>query len=128
MSKIDSSEPKSGEIWHPYWLLEEFKSNMWGSVSDRNSWLKKAIEFTGNHNLYGEWMLKVVDQWPMSCEHNLSKAGDKRAWIGHAAVAIAIQCPEDIVRHAWSFLTNEQQNQANLKAEQAINYWKVKNA
>ncbi len=87
-----------------------------------------AIAFTGNAELYGEWMRKVVDQWKLSCEHNLTKPGDKRAWIGHAAVSMAIGCPEDIVREAWGHLTQEQQIAANAKASEAIEYWKRKNA
>lgn len=125
---IDCSEPKEGEIWHPWWLWEEVPSNMWGNVSKRAEWLQKAIDFTADHELYGSWMLKVADAWPKSCEHNLTKPGDKRAWIGHAAVAMAIQCPEDIVRQAWGYLTQEQQDKANDKAQQAIDYWREKNA
>lgn len=125
---IDNSTPKEDEIWHPYWKLEEVKNNMWGSVNHRKTWLEIAILFTGNAELYGEWMLKVVEEWQFSCEHNLSKSGDKRAWIGHAAVALAIKCPEDIVREAWSYLTIEQQDKANAKASEAIDYWRVKNA
>jgi hypothetical protein len=101
---------------------------MWGAVENRAAWLQKAIEFTGNADLYGVWMLRVVDEWTVSCEHNLSKSGDKRAWIGHAAVAMAIQCPEDIVRQAWAFLTEEQQTAANQKATEAIQAWKEKHA
>lgn len=128
MSSIDERPPADGEIWHPYWDLEEFKGNMWGSVSHRKTWLEIAILFTGNHELYGEWMLKVADAWKYSCEHNLTKSGDKRAWIGHAAVAYAIRCPEDIVREAWGHLTPEQQDLANKKASEAIDYWRAKNA
>jgi hypothetical protein len=122
MSLLDN-----GEIWHPYWSWEEVKYNMWGSVDNRKYWLQKAIDFTGDHYLYGSWMLKVADQWKYSCEHNLTKSDiNKKAWIGHAAVAMAIQCPEDIVREAWSCLTQEQQDLANMKAQEAINYWEVK--
>lgn len=124
MSRVDDCLPKETEIWHPYWVLEECKTNMWGNVKDRKTWLEKAIKFTGDHELYGKWMLKVIEQWPMSCEHNLSKSGDKRAWIGHAAVALAIDCPESIVREAWGYLTPVQQDLANKKAEQAINKWR----
>lgn len=124
--KIDTSSPKEKEIWHPFHILEEYKSNMWGNVKDRSAWLEKAIEFTGDHDLYGSWMIKVVNEWPMSCEHNLTKSGDKRAWIGHAAVALAIGCPEDITRSAWAHLSAEQQRLANEKAENAINYWREK--
>jgi hypothetical protein len=128
MLTINNIEPKDGEVWHPWWLLEEVKHNMWGDVSHRKTWLEIAIAFTGNHELYGEWMLKVADQWEYSCQHNLTKSGDKRPWIGHAAVALAIGCPEDVVRQAWAFLTEDQQAKANQKATDAIEYWRLKNA
>ena len=115
------------DVWHPYWTWEEVNHNMWGDVQNKKQWLQKAIEFTGDHLLYGSWMLKVVDCWKYSCEHNLTKTDiNKKAWIGHAAVAMAIQCPEDIVREAWGYLSQEQQDLANMKAQEAINYWEVK--
>lgn len=125
---IDDSTPKSGEVWHPYWAWEEVGHNMWGDVRRRKTWLQIAIAFTGDHELYGEWMMRVIDQWPRSCEQNLTKSGDKRAWIGHAAVALAIGCPEDIVREAWGHLTKEQQDKANDKAQAAIDTWRTRHA
>jgi hypothetical protein len=114
-------------IWHPYWTWEEMNFNMWGSVKDKKMYLDKAIEFTGNHKLYGSWMIKVADTWKYSCEHNLTKMNtNRKAWIGHAAVALAFQCPEDIVRLAWGFLSDEQQKLANIEAEKAIAYWENK--
>ena len=102
---------------------------MWGDVENKKKWLEKAIAFTGNHELYGSWMFKVADNWKYSCEHNLTKLDtNRKAWIGHAAVAMAIQCPEDIVRQAWSFLTEKQQIDANNQALNAIKYWEKKNA
>jgi hypothetical protein len=60
----------------------------------------------------------------LSCEQNLTKLDtNRKAWIGHAAVALAIQCPEDIVRQAWGFLSDEQQKLANKKAQEAIEQW-----
>lgn len=113
-------------IYHPYWLWEETDSNMWGSVKDRKKYLKLAIEFTGDAALYGRWMLKVADKWRYSCEHNLTDAKQNRqAWIGHAACAFAHGIPEDIVREAWSHLTQEQQDSANKKADEAILYWET---
>lgn len=125
---ITEKEPGAGEIWHPWWMLEEFKSAMWGDVSRKSTWLRIAIEFTGDAELYGEWMLRVTEQWKYSCQHNLTKSGDKRPWIGHAAVALAINCPEHIVRLAWGHLTPDQQEKANKKAEEAIELWRSKNA
>lgn len=117
---------KQREIWHPYWAWEEVKNNMWGDVENKKEWLQKAIDFTGDHNLYGSWMIEVAKNWKYSCEHNLTKNDtNKKAWIGHAAVAMAIQCPEDIVREAWGHLTKEQQDMANMRAQEAINFWEV---
>ena len=116
-------------IYHHYSKMEEFRCGMWRSISkqiDRDVLLKKAIEFTGNTDLYGNYMLKVIDQWPFSCEHNLSCNDiNKQAWIGHAACCIAINCPEDITRLAWHHLTKKQQDDANLKADKAIEKWEI---
>jgi hypothetical protein len=114
-------------IYHPYWLWEEVEHNMWGYVSDRKKWLQRAIDFTGDHKKYGRFMMRVVNEWKHSCEHNLShKSQNRRAWVGHAAVALAIQCPEDIVRAAWGCLSEEQQIKANNEADIAIAYWEEK--
>lgn len=96
---------------------------MWGKTDDKDM-LSKAIQFTGDHQLYGSFMQRVVREWPFSCEHNLSDtAQNRRAWVGHAAVALALGCPEDITRQAWHHLTQEQQDLANAEADKAINYW-----
>jgi hypothetical protein len=114
-------------IYHPYWLWEEYEHNMWGAVNDRAKFLKLAIKFTGDHKLYGRFMIQVIQKWKYSCEHNLSNlTQNRRAWIGHAACAIAHQIPEDIVREAWSHLTEEQQYLANKEADRAIEAWEHK--
>jgi hypothetical protein len=124
---MNNSMPPEWEMWHPYTSWEEMNANMWGVVKDRSSWLQKAIDFTGDHLLYGSWMLKVVDQWPISCEQNLSKLDtNRKAWIGHAAVAMAMRCPEDIVRQAWGYLSKEQQTLANEQAQNAIAQWEMR--
>lgn len=128
MLKISEKPPATEEVWYPFDQLEEADSAMWENVSHRSTWLQLAKTFTGNAELYGEWMLRVIESWPKSCQHNLSKGGDKRPWIGHAAVALAINCPEDIVRAAWSLLSKKQQDAANKKAEEAIEIWRARNA
>lgn len=112
------------QIYHPYWLWEEVQHNMWGSVDDREEYLEKAVAFTGDHKLYGSWMKQVVEQWKYSCEHNLSQISQNRqAWLGHAACALAFQCPEDIVRQAWWHLTDDQRRLANAQADKYIKEW-----
>lgn len=116
-------------IWHPYWLWEDWKAGMWSksSAKDRSEMLQKAVEFTGDAERYGAAMLVIVDKWKFSCEHNLTDAStNKLAWIGHAATVYAIGCPEDITRQAWGTLTQEQQDKANAKAQEALNIWMSK--
>lgn len=96
---------------------------MWKKVMDfeREALIPRAIEFTGNAKLYGEWMLKSLDIWPISCEQNLShKSNNRQAWIGHAACYLATNCPEDVTRAAWWQLTQEQRDLANAQADIAI--------
>ena len=117
------------DIHHPFWLWEEVQHNMWGSVESRGRWLDRAIAFTGDHLLYGSWMFRVADAWKYSCEHHLTKLEtNRKPWIGHAAVALAMQCPEDIVREAWGHLTQAQQDAANAQAQAAIEYWEQRYA
>lgn len=111
-------------IYHPWWKWEEVDHNMWGTVPNRPDFLKIAITFTGDSVKYGSFMLRVIAEWKYSCEHNLSnKTQNRQAWIGHAACALAIGCPEDIVRAAWSYLSEEQQIKANAEADRAIAQW-----
>jgi hypothetical protein len=125
MNLTPDFQPAPSEVWHPWWALEEVKHNMWGDVVKRQTWLQIAATFTADSQLYGHWMRKVVNDWPTSRAHNLTKPGDKRAWIGHAAVAYAIGCPEDIVRAAWPLLTDEQREKANAEAQAAIELWRA---
>jgi hypothetical protein len=116
-------------IYHPYWNWEDFKAGMWCNISkeEETIYLQKAINFTGNADLYGEWMLKVIEQWPIACEHNLScTTMNRQAFIGHAACCLAIGCPEHITRLAWHQLTQDQQDRANIKADYAIKMWEEK--
>lgn len=115
---------KLKRVYHRYEDWEEMRFNMWGKVRDERAALDKAIEFTSNHALYGSWMMKVVNSWTISCENALTDYHiNRKAWLGHAAVALALQIPESITRKAWRYLTYEQQFLANREASRAIQSW-----
>jgi len=115
---------KFKRVYHPYALWEEISHNMWGDVENEKQWLEKAIEFTGNYKLYGSFMQRVIKEWPISCENALTDYNmNRKAWIGHAAAALAMQCPEHITRKAWKHLSYEQQYLANEEASRAIRAW-----
>lgn len=111
-------------VWHPVEDWEEIQYNMWGAVDDRALYLQNAIEFTGNWDLYGDHMDLVVQEWPISCENALTDYSlNRKAWVGHAACALYMNCPEDITRKAWGYLTDEQRKMANRRAAIAIRTW-----
>jgi hypothetical protein len=114
--------------WHHYLKWEDYQHGMYNTLygEEKRAFLEKAIMFTGDAELYGNAMLEVVEKWPISCEQNLTSTGSNRqAWIGHAAACLAIGCPEDITREAWSSLSQDQQDKANAKADFAIELWEA---
>lgn len=115
---------KFKRVYHPFDKWEEVPHGMWSPVEDKKLWLEKAIVFTGNYKLYGSYMLRVISEWPISCENALTDNNlNKKAWVGHAACALGIGCPEHITREAWGYLTYEQQLLANKEADRAIWLW-----
>lgn len=113
-------------VYHPVHLWEEIPANMWGNVSNKKEFLAKAISLTGDHKAYGKYMRKVVQEWQYSCENALTDQNlNKRAWVGHAACAMALGCPEDITREAWKHLNKIQQERANAEADHAIKLWGI---
>lgn len=100
---------------------------MWGDVPNRRIALQRAVIFTGNHRLYGRYMQRVTIEWPNSCINALTDYNlNRKAWIGHAACALALRCPEDITRQAWGLLTDEQRILANRQADRAIQSWEMR--
>jgi hypothetical protein len=113
------------QVWHDVREWEEVAHNMWGEAENQSYALEVAIGFTSDHELYGSYMRRVASEWPISCENALTDPHlNHKAWIGHAAVALAHGIPEDITRKAWGFLTDEQKLLANKEAERAVASWK----
>ena len=118
---------KLKRIWLPIDAWEEIGHNMWGEVTNRRLFLQRAVIFTGNHRLYGRYMQRVTLEWPNSCMNALTDYNlNRKAWIGHAACALALRCPEDITRQAWGLLTDEQRILANRQANRAIQSWEMR--
>jgi len=112
--------------YHHYTEWEDYQNGMWRKETPKNEkdFLDKAIDFTGDHELYGSWMMRVVKEWPNACEQNLTNTNiNRRAWVGHAACCLAFGCPEYITREAWGFLTDQQRDDANKQADYAIMTW-----
>lgn len=111
-------------IYHRYEVWEDWRAGMWRRSlppDEEGALLALAVEFTGDAKLYGAWMMRVVKSWPFSTEHNLTNTSlNRRAWVGHAAVSMALGAPEYITRRAWWLLTQEQRDKADRRANTAI--------
>lgn len=115
---------KITRVYKPYWLWEDWINGMWSKSINEEYDLKKAIEFTGNHKLYGSAMIEVYKAWPNTMINSLTNSSiNRRAFIGHCAVCYKIGIPEYIVRMAWRELTQDQREAADLEAEKAIRQW-----
>ena len=120
---------KIKRVFHHYKLCEEYQTNMWKQVpvADRQSYQDKSAKLMLDCVVFEAAMKKAVDEWPYSCEANLTASSiNHQAWMGHAGCAINHNAPEDITRLAWRTLTQDQQDLANQAADNAIAYWKGK--
>lgn len=114
------------QIYHNYETWECFKNGMWTShsVEKENVMFSRAYEFTSDYVKYGKAMMEVVKIWTNSMEHHLTDMSiNRRAYVGHCAVAHKLGIPEHVTRKAWHYLTKEQQDLANAEADKAIAYW-----
>jgi hypothetical protein len=115
---------KFKRVYHPIDQWEEMRTAMWLTCDKPDEMLVRAVEFTGQWQLYASWMERVIHDWPISCENSLTDYRiNRKAWLGHAACAMAINCPEKITRQAWGMLSDAQRRLANREAERFIRQW-----
>ena len=84
---------------------------------------EKYAEFLRDIPLFKSWAYKVLEEWPNSCEHNLTNSTMNRiAWIGQSSVCLAYGIPAKY-RGGYHFLTESEQLKADETALEVINYW-----
>lgn len=114
----------------PYWEWEDFINGMWRRLDkeDEPRMIKLAVDFTGDHNKYGNAMRDVIFAWPRTMINSLTNKNiNRRAFLGHCAVQYKINCPEYIVRIAWKMLTDYQRKMADMVAQENINIYEREN-
>jgi protoheme ferro-lyase len=117
-------------IYHPYWLWEDYKAGFYDNVSgdQKQILLKKVVEMFNSKSLTKENMLRVINEWIYSCEHNLTNDSlNKIAYIGQGACCLYAGVPSTITMEAWSLLTNEVKERSNKIALDVINQWESNN-
>ena len=96
---------------------------MWNTTFEgADEKLELAKRITANSETYGAAMQAVIKAWPRTMLNSLTNTGmNRRAFVGRCAMSYAYGIPEKITRDAWAFLTDEQRNKANAKAQFYIN-------
>ncbi len=79
--------------------------------------------FLGDLHAFEAGMTKVFQEWPHSCEHNLTNSSMNRiAWLGQAAACAARGLPSTF-RGGFALLPQSKQDEANALAHKHLNLW-----
>ena len=133
MDLMTKHEPRQPErIFHTWEKWEcypaGFHENSWPVTKWDNDDLRDLYaEFLGNDLLFRAALERVLEEWPMSCEHNLTNQNMNRiAWLGQAAACIAFRVPS-VYRGGFYRLSEEHQARANETALEYLNKWLTAN-
>jgi hypothetical protein len=123
---------KIKQIYHPYYLWEDYINGMWKKAikEQEQELITESYLFMRNHKLFGEAMNGVVNNWKYTCEHNLTDSSiNHKAFLGQCAVCYQLGAPEYITRIAWSMLSENEKDLANKEAKKNIKLFiqKLKN-
>lgn len=112
-------------IFHHYNLWEDYHAHMYDeSKEGRKERVQKAAQILGTPEICKEAMQKVIDEWRIATEYNLSNAEiNRKAWLGQAACSCYAGVHEDETREAWGIMTEQQRVRANKIAAIIIKKW-----
>jgi hypothetical protein len=120
----------SDRIYHHYEKLEEYHAGMWRRVSGekRKEHIANAADLMKAPADFRDAMMRAIDEWPMSCEANLTaEVVNRIAWLGHAGCCIVANAPEDCTRSAWHTLDRFEQDVANKMADEVLTIYLGRN-
>ena len=112
-------------IFHHYSKWEDFHAGMYEESKDgRAERVAAAARILGTPDICRRAMEKVIAEWKIATEYNLSNAGiNRKAWLGQAACSCYGGIHEDETREAWGIMTPEQRTEANRIDAGIIKKW-----
>lgn len=115
-------------IFHHFEKWEDYHNGMYDECRDgRQERVKKAVYILGTPEVCREAMEKVIAEWKIATEYNLSNAEiNRKAWLGQAACSCYGNVHEDETREAWGLMTEQQRIKANAIAGEIIKRWCLK--
>jgi hypothetical protein len=118
-------------VYHHYSDLEEWRAGMWKVVGGKRKQanLALAADLMRNDAAFEAAMLRAFEEWPNSCDHNLTAEDTNRlAWLGHAGCFLATGSPEENTRCGWHTLNKQEQDGANAAAQRVLDAWIAANS
>lgn len=112
-------------IYHRYETWEDYQNGMYDECKQgREERVKQAACILGTADICRKAMEKVISEWTIATEYNLTNAGvNRKAWLGQAACSCWAGVHEDETREAWGTMTDAQRIEANAIAQQIISAW-----
>lgn len=118
------------QIYHPWHKWEDHKNGFYFNMSgvERENRIHDVVNMFMHDEKTREFMLRVINEWKFSCEHNLTNpAINKVAYIGQSAACLYCGAPNTVTMEAWSLVPKEHQEKANEIAKECIEIWKANN-
>lgn len=125
-----NTKVEESRIYHPYTIWEDWKGGFYDNCSGeaKQEKINSAIRMFDSEQLTREYMMKVINEWKYSCEHNLTNNTiNKIAYIGQAACCLYDKIPNTITMEAWSKIKKENRKRADQIALEVLNIWKNRN-
>ena len=113
-------------VYHPYWMWEDHKAGFYDNISgeQKKEMINKVVELFSDQKLTRKYIMRVIDEWVFSCQHNLSNESLNRiAYLGQGACCLFAGVPSTITMEAWSLVSKENQDKADEIAKDVLNIW-----
>ena len=114
-------------IWYPWTEWECYRAGFFtptGSLDQLKEWRRQYVELLSDVKAFEKAMVRVVEEWPRSCAHNLTNEGMNRiAWLGQSSACITFGACAEQTRSAFNLLSQKKQDQANAAAAKHLDEW-----
>lgn len=119
-------ESEVKRIFHPWDKWEDYRAGFYEKPSGKvkNDMIASVLAMFESSSLTQEYMNRVISDWPLSCEHNLTNnALNRVAYLGQGACCIYAGVPSSVTMEAWSMLSPQRQDEACKIAESVLESW-----
>lgn len=119
-----------GRIYHHYKHWEDWEYGFYNNCSgnEKKKKIKSVLKMFQDKKLTRKYMMRVIDEWKYSCEHNFTNdLINQIAYLGQAACCIFDEVPNMVTMEAWHLLNIKHRNRADKIAAEIIKIWEERN-